>query len=51
VIVETRVAGLGGLVRRAPAVRVQHADFEPGDEPVDRVDDACRRGETQAANP
>jgi hypothetical protein len=43
VIVETNAAALGGLLRRAPSVRIEHADFEPGGEP-DRVDEACRRG-------
>ena len=44
VIVETRQAALGGLLKRAPAIRIEHADFEPGSETVDRVDDACRWG-------
>ena len=43
-IVETRQAALGGLLRRAPEIRIEHADFEPGSEAADRVDDACRRG-------
>ena len=42
-IVETVAKGFGGLLRRTPAVRIEHADFEPGSEPVDHVDEACRR--------
>jgi hypothetical protein len=43
IIVESRQAGLGGLLRLKQQMAVQHADFEPGMGETDRVDDQCRR--------
>jgi len=43
VIVESRVAGLGGLWRLSPQVAIQHADFEPADGQPDLIDNECRR--------
>lgn len=47
VIVESRVAGLGGLWRLSPRVAIHHADFEPSDGQPDQIDKQCRRPSTQ----
>jgi hypothetical protein len=43
VIVETRASALGGMWRLSPAVRLEHADFEPDGQNPDQIDGSCRR--------
>jgi hypothetical protein len=45
VVVQVRLTGLGGLWRVVQPERIQHADFEPVGQRVDRVDADCPRAQ------